>query len=91
MASSNLFVKLKCDYTVKEILGSLIHNKYLKLIRYNKYLQKRTNININCYKEYSETYSSIKIEIKPVNDKYGKFINFNEDRKYYYKLPSRII
>ena len=34
---------------------------------------------------YSEKYSSIEIEIKPVNDEYGKFINFKkEDEKYYH-------
>ena len=41
------------------------------------------NIDINDYKKYSEKYSSIKIEIKPMKDYYGKFINIKEgDKKY---------
>ena len=57
------------------------------------------NIDINDYKKYSEKYSSIKIEIKPMKDyyekieieiipiknKYGPFINIKEkDKKYYH-------
>ena len=50
-------------------------------------MKKRININNNDYKEYSETYSSIEIEIeiKPVVNKYDKIINFKrEDEKYYH-------
>ena len=85
MASSYLFQNMKSNFILQKILGNLIKNKYLNLIRYNKYLQKRIDININYYKVYYlETYSQIEIEIKPVNDKYGKFINFNEEEKYYH-------
>ena len=55
------------------------------MIKYNKNIMKRINIIIDNYKEYFEKYSSIKIEIKPVNNKYSKFININsEDEKYYH-------
>ena len=53
-------------------------------MKYNKKIKKRINININNYKEYSETYSSIEIEIKPVSKKYGKFINNEKEEKYYH-------
>ena len=43
-------------------------------------------MNINDYKEYSEKYSSIEIEIKPVNNKYGKFINIKDEDKIYYHI-----
>ena len=36
-------------------------------------------------KNYSEKYSSTEIEIKPVNKKYGKFIN-NENEEIYYHI-----
>ena len=36
-------------------------------------------------KNYSEKYSSTEIEIKPVNKKYGKFIN-NEKKEEYYHI-----
>ena len=40
----------------------------------------------NNYKEYSEIYSLIEIEIKPANNKYGKFINISEENKKYYHI-----
>ena len=48
------------------------------MIKYNKNIKKRIDININEYKEYLEIYSSIEIEIKPTNNKYGQFINIKK-------------
>ena len=48
-----------------------------------KNIQKRINKNINHYKEYSENYSSIEIDIKPVENKYGRFINIIEEDEEY--------
>ena len=46
---------------------------------------KKLNININDYKEYSEKYSLIEVELRIVNNKCGKFIKINkEDEKYYH-------
>ena len=39
-------------------------------------MKKRINININDYKKYSEKYTPIEIEIRPVDNKYGQFINY---------------
>ena len=58
--------------------------KSLDIIKYNKNIKERINISIKDYKDYSEIYSSIEIEIKPVKNKYGKFINMNENEKYYH-------
>ena len=57
----------------------------LYIVKYNKSIKKRININTNNYKEYSEKYSSIEIEIKIANNKYDFFINTpkDEDKKYY--------
>ena len=49
-------------------------------------LQKRMNLNINDYERYSALYSSIEIELKPVNNEYGKFINIPESEKEYYHI-----
>ena len=89
MNSSNLFTKeeinkknslsklknIKNSYILKIIFYNLEKKKLLDIIKYNEKIKKRINININDYKEYSERYSSIEIEIKPVSKKYGKFIN----------------
>jgi len=57
----------------------------LEIIKYNKDIQKRLKININHYKEYSEIYSSIEIELTTKENEYGKFINIKEgDEKYYH-------
>ena len=59
--------------------------KSLETIRYNKSIQKRIDININHYKAYSEKYSSIELDIIPMKDEYGKFINIKEkDKKYFH-------
>jgi len=44
------------------------------------------NININRYRKYSEKYSSIKIEIKPMENEYDKFINIKKENKEYYHI-----
>ena len=48
------------------------------MIKCNRCIQKRLNININNYKEYCETCSTIEIEIK-TNHSYGQFINYQEN------------
>ena len=66
---------------------SFINDKTkLNLIKYNKNIQNKIDININDYKEFSEIYSSIEMEIIPVNNKYGKFINIKNqgDLKYFH-------
>ena len=47
-------------------------------------MQKRVNININHYKAYSETKTSIELDIIPMKGEYGKFININENKKYFH-------
>ena len=57
--------------------------KSLDIIKYNNNIKDR--INIKDYKEYSEIYSSIEIEIKPANNGYDKLINIKDkdNEKYY--------
>ena len=60
--------------------------KKLEIVKYNKKIQKRINLSVKDYKEYSETFTPIEIEIMPVEDKCGKFININENDKLYYHI-----
>ena len=60
--------------------------KSLEIIKYNKNIKNRINISIKDYKEYSEIYSSIEIEIKPVKNKFGKFINIKKENEKYYHI-----
>ena len=44
------------------------------------------HININHYKAYFETKTSIELDIIPMKGKYGKFININEEDKKYFHI-----
>ena len=76
---------LQSDYFIQKFFGYMSERKYLETIRYNKSIQKRINININHYKAYYETKTSIELDIIPMKGKYDKFININEeDEKYFH-------
>ena len=83
--SSGILGNIKSKYILKNVFNNLETIKSLNFIKYNNIIKKRMDININDYKEYIEKYSSIEIEIKPVINEYGKFINIKkEDEKYYH-------
>ena len=84
--SKNIIKKLKSDYFLKIIFSNLLKRKSLDIIKYNKYIKNRINISIKDYKEYSEIYSSIELEIKPVNNKYGKFINIDKKNEKFFHI-----
>jgi len=77
---------LKSKCILLKVLNNLNMKKTLNILKYNNNLKKRINININNYKEYSEKYSSIGMEIKPVNNKYGQFINIKKKDEIYYHI-----
>ena len=82
--SINKFENIKSKLILKKVFNNLETKKSLNIVKYNN-IMKRINIIINDYKKFSENYSSIEIEIKKVNNKYGQFINFKkEDEKYYH-------
>ena len=72
-------------YFIQKFFGYMTERKYLKIIRYNKSIQKRIDIDINHYKDYSETKTPIVLDIIPMKGEYGEFININkEDKKYFH-------
>ena len=84
--SDNILQNLKSDYFIQKFFDYIQKRRILKTIRYNKSIQKRINLNINHYKEYSEKYSSIEIEIKPMENKYWRFIKIKEEDEEYYHI-----
>ena len=79
--------KLRSDYFLQLLFNiNLEKKKLFDIVKYNKHIKERINININDYKEYSEKYSSIEIEIKPVNNEYGEFINIKKEEEKYYHI-----
>ena len=61
LINSDKLQNLKSDYFMQKFFDYIQKRRTLKTIRYNKSIQKRININIIHYKEYSEKYSSIEI------------------------------
>ena len=86
IVANNLLRNLKSDYFIQKFFAYMPNRKSLETIRYNKSIQKRINININHYKAYSETKTSIELDIIPMKGKYGKFININEEEKKYFHI-----
>ena len=84
MKSSSILRNSKSDYFLIKLFDNLLKKKSLDIIKYNNYLKDRIKININNYKEYSEIYSSIELEIKPIDDGSGDFINVYEENENYF-------
>jgi len=78
---------LKSDFFLQKIFENLPKKKLLEIIKYNNNIKKRININIKDYKEFSEIYSSIEIELIPIQgNKYNNFINFDKNADLYFHI-----
>ena len=78
---------LKSDYFLEKLYDNILKKKTLEIVKYNKNIQNRLSINIKDYKEYSETFTSIEMEIIPRKNIYGRFINIiNENDELYYHI-----
>ena len=86
LKESKVLENLKSDYFLIKTINIIKKNKLLNITKYNKKFQKRLNININNYKEYSQLYSSIEIELKLSDNIYGRFINISNEEKEYYHI-----
>ena len=87
IVSNNQTRNLKSDYFIQKFFGYMTERKTLEIIRYNKNIQKRIYISINHYKAFSETKTSIELDIIPKKGRYGKFINIKEkeeDKNYFH-------
>ena len=72
--SKNKLINIKSDYFIRKLFANMQKRKSLKIIKCNFNIQKRLNINIQNYKDFSEKFSSIELEIIPSQTKYGRFI-----------------
>ena len=57
-------------------------------MKYNKKLQNRLKLSINDYKDYSQLYATIEIELKldNKNNHNKKFINISDENMKYYHI-----
>ena len=84
--SNSILQNIKSNYFLERIYDNILKKKSLDIVKYNKRLQNRINLSIKDYKEYSEKFSSIEIEIIPCNNKYGQFINIKKNEKIFYHI-----
>ena len=73
---------IKSRYILSKIYNNMTIKKKLEIVKYNKKIQNRLNLDDKDYKEYCE----IEIEIIPKKGKYGKFININKKDELYYHI-----
>ena len=78
--SYGIFGNLKSDFFLRKLFDILYKKKSFEIIRYNKRIQQRLNITINDYKELQ----LIEIEIIPVKNGEGQFINRKIKNGIYY-------
>ena len=79
-------MNVKSKIILGKIFDYLKRNKSLEIMKCNKKLQNRLNLSINDYKEYSQLYTSIEIELIPDNKEYGTVINIDDKDKEYYHI-----
>ena len=85
--SNDKLKKIKSNYFLEKLYDNILKKKTLEIVKYNKKIQNRLSINIKDYKEYSETFTSIEMEIIPRKNIYGRFINIiNENDELYYHI-----
>ena len=81
------FKNLRSDYFLQKLFNNMKQKRTLEIIKCNKQLQKRLKINIDNYKKFCQIYSSIEIELKLADNKYGKFIDIpHEDMECFYHI-----
>ena len=68
---NNILNKIRNNYILKKIYLHLHEKRALEFLKYNKKLNQRLNIELNDYKKYFETYTTIEIEIIPALNQYG--------------------
>ena len=75
--------KITSKFILKKVFAVLSKGSMLKILKYNKHFQEMIGIKLQDFKDYSEI---IELEIIPVSNKLGKFINISNDNKEYYHI-----
>ena len=76
ITNKKILSKIKCKYLIHNIFSLLNLKKSLEIIKYNKFLQNKVDINISTYKNYFETFSPIEIDVTISKDCSGNFISY---------------
>ena len=79
----NSLIKIRSKYILKQIFDNLKQIKLLQMIRYNKNIKNKLNINKN---HYFIEYSKVIVELFPMEHQFGNFININDKYKSHYHI-----
>ena len=83
--SNHILEKIRRNDIFQKIFNFLQKKKAIEIIKYNKKMLKRINLNINdLKKENYELFTSIEIEIIPTKNEFTKFINIYDNEEYYH-------
>ena len=82
----SIIENVKNQYILRKIFNNLSKKRSLYLIKYNNNIKNRININNNDYKEYSEIYSPIELEIIPIKNQDEYFIKVKEKEQKYFHI-----
>ena len=82
--SNNYFNFVKSKNILKLIFKYLNTKRKLKILKCCKKMQEKLDVVLNDFKDYSEKFSTIIIEIIPSKNKYGKFINYRDYNSSYF-------
>ena len=83
---NNYFNFIKSINILKKIFKYLHKRRKLKILKCNKMMKKKLDIEINDFKDYSEKFSTIEIEIIPAKDKYCNFIYYKNNNSRYFNI-----
>ena len=86
MVSKSLIDNIKCDFFIPKIFDIIKKYRAFRIVNYNKKLQKKLNISLKDFKEIYDLSGPTCIEIIPVKNKYGKYINIKENEKSFYHI-----
>ena len=77
---------IKSKFILQKTLKNILKRKLFEIIKYNKKIQQRLDLNINDFIEYSELYSTVEIEIIPEKSKCGRFIHLVYNKDIYHHI-----
>ena len=83
MSNPQPLLKIKSIIILNKILLNLLKTRKLILIKYNKRIKKKVNINNN---DYEEEFSPIEIKIIFSGNKHSQFINFDKTNEKYFHI-----
>ena len=79
----SILTKITSKFILKKVFAVLSQGSLLRILKYNKHYQELIGVKLQDFKAFSEI---IELEIIPVSNKLGKFINISSDNKDFYHI-----